>query len=195
MQWMTEWETNQVRSEIVDEPIQNPKEFIEILFNSVSDWISVINTATFKIEAVNKAFLDKLNVEEKDVIGKHCYEVNHHQSEPCEPPEHHCPLKEILKTGCRSSAVHVHYDKEGRKKIIQIIASPIVNEKGEIKKVAHIARDITERRQVEEALSESGERYRRLTQAVTDYIYTVVGDNREGAESNRGGSLQIGMRT
>ncbi len=39
--------------------------------------------------------------------------------------------------------------------------------------ILSIARDITKRKQTEEALRESRQRYKRITDAITDYIYTV----------------------
>ena len=46
-----------------------------------------------------------------------------------------------------------------------------------------IARDMTNRKQVEEALRESERRYKRITDAVTDYIYTVRLQDGQPAET------------
>jgi two-component system cell cycle sensor histidine kinase/response regulator CckA len=54
---------------------------------------------------------------------------------------------------------------------------PLRNEKGEIMLSLAITSDITERKEMEEALRESSERYKRITEAITDYIYTVRVEN------------------
>ncbi|MFQ6120522.1 MAG: PAS domain S-box protein, partial [Methanosarcinales archaeon] len=138
-----------------EEELRNSKEFIETIFNSIKDSISVIDTTNFRIVRVNKAFLNILNMEEKDVIGKYCYEVIHQRSKPCEPPNDTCPLAETLKTGYHSSAEHIHYDKNGREIYVEVSTSPIRNEKGEIHQVVHIARNITEKKQMEAKLIQS----------------------------------------
>jgi len=50
---------------------------------------------------------------------------------------------------------------------------PLLDIQGKIKGILGIYEDITEGRQAEEALKESEERYRRITSAITDYIFTV----------------------
>ncbi len=146
------------------------KEFIETVLDSVHDSICVIDTTSFRIVGVNRAFLDTLNLEEKDVIGKHCYEVTHRRTTPCEPPDDICPLAETLRTGYHSSAQHIHYDKDGRELYVEVSTSPIRNEKGEIPQVVHVTRDITKRKQAEEALRESEERFRMIAETSLDYI-------------------------
>ncbi|MFQ5869002.1 MAG: PAS domain S-box protein, partial [Candidatus Zixiibacteriota bacterium] len=135
-----------------EEELRNSKEFAETIFNSVEDSISIIDTTDFRIVKANQSFLSKLNMEEKEVIGKYCYEVTHRRSKPCEPPDDPCPLAETLRTGCHSSTEHIHYGKDGREIYVEVSASPIINEKGEIPQVIHVARDITERKKAEEAL-------------------------------------------
>ena len=60
---------------------------------------------------------------------------------------------------------------------------PLRNEKGEIVLSLAVTIDITERKEMEEALQKSEERYRRITEAITDYIYTVRVENGRSVES------------
>jgi len=168
-------ETGLLEEEVVqrkraEEALRNSKEFIETVFNSINDAISVIDTTNFRIVAVNTAFLNTLGMEEKDVIGKHCYEVTHHRSKPCEPPDETCPLAETLKTGKHSSAEHIHYDKDGREIYVEVSTSPIRNEKGEIPQVVHIACDITERKRAEEVLRQREQEFKALVENAPDAI-------------------------
>lgn len=180
------------QAKAVDEQPKNTKEFIETLIHNLNDSFSVIDAKNFKIILVNRAFLNAHNIEEREVIGRPCYEISHHRSMPCEPPEHTCPLSETLRTGDPSSAVHIHYDKEGRKKYFEIKTSPIRDEKGEIHQVIHISHDITEYKKAVEALWESEDRYKRLISSVTDYIYTVtVQDGRPVATSHGPGCVAV----
>ena len=53
------------------------------------------------------------------------------------------------------------------------------DERGNVQGVFAAARDVTERQRVEAALRESEERYRRITEGLTDYLYTVrIADGR-----------------
>ena len=55
--------------------------------------------------------------------------------------------------------------------------SPLRNEKGEIVLSLSVTVDITQLKKTVEALKASEERYRRITEAITDYIYTVHVEN------------------
>jgi len=192
MQPTAEPEAKRTRVKAVGQRIENSEELIETFFNNLCDPISIIDTDEFKILLVNKAFLNTYGLEEKDAVGKHCYEVTHHRSKPCEPSEDTCPLKQTLLTGRPHSAVHTNFSGEGGERYVEVTTYPILIEKGKIKKITHIARDITDRVQAERALQASEGRYRRLIESVTDYVCKVmVKDGQPVSTSHGPGCLAV----
>ncbi len=63
--------------------------------------------------------------------------------------------------------------KDGKEIPIDDSGAPIRNEKRDIIGVILVFHDVSERRRAEEALHQSEGRYRRITEAITDYTYTV----------------------
>ncbi len=66
--------------------------------------------------------------------------------------------------------------KDGAKRFIETSASLIRDGKGEPIGFRGVSRDITERKQAEEVLRESEEKYRQLTEEINDAIYTLDKD-------------------
>lgn len=64
-----------------------------------------------------------------------------------------------------------NYINDGKRTYYLCIASPIYNEKGELIGAIESVRDITERRETEEALAESEERYRRIVETANEGIW------------------------
>lgn len=139
------------------EELRRSKKFSETVLNSMNDAISIIDVRDFKIISVNRVFLELLGLRKEEVVGRHCYEVTHHRGSPCSPPDDMCPLIESVKTGETAVFEHVHYNKDGEKLYVEVSASPIKDEKGEFAQIVHVARDITERKRMEEALRRSVE--------------------------------------
>ena len=165
-----------------EESIKNTKEFYETIINSMKEALSIIDVKDFKIVDGNKAFLDRLGMKKEEVIGKRCYEITHELSGPCDSPEHVCPIMGALKTGISSVAEHVHYAKDGTKRHVEVSASPIRNERGEIIQVVHVDKDITERKNLEGQLAQAQklEAVGQLAAGIAHEINTptqYVGDN------------------
>ena len=89
-------------------------------------------------------------------------------------------IAEIFKNGeLRFESVHVRKDNsvfpvETHVKLIEIEGN---------KYCCSVIRDITERKQAEEALLQSEARYRRITEGLTDYLYTVRIENGHAVET------------
>lgn len=146
----------------IENDLKKSKEFVEVVFDSMHDSISIIDVRDFRIIDANKVFLDSMGKKREEVIGKTCYEITHRRHQPCIPPDDICPITDILKTDMPSTVEHVHYNNEGKKIYVEITASPIKNEKGETIQIVHAARNISERKKAEEELKVAYDKLRQI---------------------------------
>jgi len=102
----------------------------EITFNSVSDLISIHDTKNTILRA-NTAFASFFNCSPADCIGKKCYELIHGTTTTHNP----CPCETIKETKQTTS---VEFFEPNMKKTLQITASPILDDEGEITSSVHI---------------------------------------------------------
>jgi PAS domain S-box-containing protein len=96
-----------------------------------------------RIIDINDKLLDRLGLRREKVIGRHCYEITHHQSSPCSGEQHPCPLVQTLETSSPSQTVHCHLDKD-KNEIYYSISTYPLKEEGEVIGAIEISRDITE---------------------------------------------------
>lgn len=156
--------------------LKRSKEFTETVLNSITDAISIIDVNDFRIIDTNQAFSDIYGLRKEDSIGEHCYNISHNRTEPCSQPDDICPLQEALRTGRNSIIEHKHFLKNGKIQYVEVSASPIKDEKGNIASMVHVARDISARKLSEKALKESEIRFRSIVQSANDAI--MVGDSK-----------------
>ena len=134
------------------EALKRASDFNEAILNAMFDSMAIIDVHDLTIQRVNRIFLDYLGLEEEDVLGRPCYEVTHKRTSPCREPDDPCPLFRTLKTGRTHVFEHIHYKKDGTPTYHEVGTSPIRDETGAIVQVLHIARDISERKKLEEQL-------------------------------------------
>ena len=127
-----------------EEKIKRAAEEWRATFDSITDLVS-IHDNDFRLIRVNKAFANAFKMKPAELIGKPCYEIVHGAIEPV--PD--CPHRAAVETKEPATAeffepyLGIH---------LQISMSPVFNNKGEVIGTVHIAKDITERKKMDEQL-------------------------------------------
>ena len=138
-----ELHTSQERTRQLLQQTNKSKVFLETIIHGIEDQMMVIDL-DYRIVEVNRALLELVGLGRSAVVGKHCYEVSHHLNQPCSIPDHPCPLKDAVATGKAASATHVHFDKDNREHYIHVVCHPLLDEKGQVRQVIDLSRDITQ---------------------------------------------------
>jgi len=119
----------------------------EATFDSITDLVS-IHDRDFTVLRVNRAFCEALGLPPEELVGKKCYEVIHGSREPLGT----CPHAKAMET---MKPVTEEIWEPRLEKYLLVSVSPILDERGEVTGSAHVVKDITKRKQAEEALQQS----------------------------------------
>ncbi|MEW6657623.1 MAG: PAS domain S-box protein [Thermodesulfobacteriota bacterium] len=139
------------------------KEAEEALQEARRDWEEIfqaIGQPTFlldqeqKITAANRAALTALGLPLEEILGRRCYELLHFRSDG---PAPYCPMEKLLASGRVET---MEMEVEALEGTYLVSCTPVFDGQGNLKKVIHIATDITARKRAEEALRETQERLR-----------------------------------
>jgi PAS domain S-box-containing protein len=117
------------------------------VFDALPDLIAILDRNHMVVK-INKAMAERLGVSPDEGVGLHCYEVVHHTDAPIMG----CPHSKLLKDGLEHTS-EVQEDNLGGYFLVTV--SPIMNSEGEVLGSVHIARDITDRRKMEQKLQKA----------------------------------------
>ena len=171
----------------------------QTIFDHLPDPVLVLNP-DYLVEEANLSSLNRFQKKAKEVVGRPCYEVFHGFEEPCDRRGMTCPLPEVLEK-CQGVQVLQRYDDaDGTPRCDEITMSPLYSTEGTKKRVIEVIKDITPRKQLEEALKGSEERVRKdksfletIVNGIQDHMM-VIDLNYRVIEVNRALLQMVGHR-
>ena len=151
------------------EHIKQQAEFLDLVLESIPYPFYVIQASDYTIRLANSATY-KGNLS-KDVT---CYALSHNSDRPCGSEIHPCPLEIVKDTKKPLTVDHLHYDKEGNPRNVEVHAYPILDSEGNVSQVIESCIDITERKQAEEVLKRTYEQTKLLAYTISHDLKSPV---------------------
>jgi PAS domain S-box-containing protein len=154
-----------------EEALRDSETKLKQIFNTVRDEIAVVNTSG-KITEVNQRSQDLVGLRPDEILGRNFTEVDFMDSEELSRLAElfmgnvsgEVPFRPFLEF----EAKHV----DGHVVPVEVSLSPLRGAGGETEGFLAVLRDVSERKQAEEALRESERRYRLIADNVADVIWT-----------------------
>ncbi len=152
-----------------EEQIQQQNQLFQSTIEAIPHPFYVIDAMTYKIVVANSATAVFGDISKDST----CYALTHNCDKPCRGMEHMCPLEIVKKSRKPVTLEHIHYDRDGRSRCIELNGYPIFDSDGKVIQMIEYGLDITERKRVEEKLRESEERFRSVLQSAHDAIISI----------------------
>jgi len=128
------------------------------ILNAISDQI-LFHDTDLVIRWGNEAAARSVGMAQRELVGCYCYELWHSRSEPCE----RCPVLRAIETGSHAEGIITTPDERRW----EVIGEPVCDRDGKIKGAIEIARDITDRKKVEEKLLDYQAKLKSLSSQLT----------------------------
>lgn len=128
-----------------------PGKEIQTILSGIKDFVLIISPEREIIET-NEAFLSHIGRSREEAIGRKCYEVLRENKRSPSNCLNKCPLEEVIRNKRRCQVELTRLDCEKKQWHTELTIFPIWEKKGKIAKFIEISRDITKRKQDEEAL-------------------------------------------
>jgi len=90
----------------------------------------IIMDASYRIVAANRAYSREFG-QERPITGRHCYEVSHHFTVPCDQAGETCPLRLSQESGESRRVLHLHHTPRGEEHV-DVETTPIHNAEGKL---------------------------------------------------------------
>jgi PAS domain S-box-containing protein len=120
--------------------------FMNSALDALTHPFYVIDAADYTIQLANSATGFDNYAENRT-----CYQVTHKSKKPCSA-EHPCPLEIVKKTKKPAVTEHIHIDKNGDMRNVEVHGYPIFDNDGNVVQMIEYSLDITKQKKAEEEL-------------------------------------------
>jgi two-component system, cell cycle sensor histidine kinase and response regulator CckA len=137
-----------------EEALRRSEHYYRSLMNNLHEDIIVIDR-DYRITDINRNALQTLGRQRSDVIGKHCHQLTHGLNTPCHEHSQNCGLPSVFASAEPCNLHHVHIRDDGEKIHIDLLCSPLLDEKGRVTHMIEAARDVSDLFAAQQAASSS----------------------------------------
>lgn len=164
---------------IAEQALIEREAYYRSLLHSMHEDILVIEK-DFTISDANNSILKTTGFSTKDIIGKKCHKISHNSDVPCCDNGEDCQLQTVFETGLPKLVRHVHTKIDGSLAYVDVLFSPLKDEKGNVSKVIESIHNVTDLLSTQEALKESEERIKQIADNIDIVLFTLTaGENNE----------------
>ncbi len=193
-------EGDQLRSKVESEiKLAGQRSRFQRIFDHLPDPVLVLKP-NYLVEEANLPFLNRFQKTVNEVIGRPCYEVFHQFDEPCDLKGMTCPLPSVIEHCQTAQVLQTSANPDGTLRYDEITMSPLCPPEGTKKRVIEVIKDITARKQLEEALQSTEERTRKdkafletIVNGIEDHMMVIDLDY-QIIEVNRALLEMVGLR-
>jgi PAS domain S-box-containing protein len=132
-------------------------------FDAVPDMICLLDRDHHVVRA-NRAFLERFGDGTEAILGRKCHECVHGTRGPAE----FCPHAQTIRDGGEHTVEAFDPRLNAH---LRITTAPVVDEAGRPAGSVHVARDVTRRKEMEEALRESERKFRLIAEKTSDGLF------------------------
>jgi diguanylate cyclase (GGDEF)-like protein/PAS domain S-box-containing protein len=130
---------------LTDEGLRRSEIFLGTIFDSIHDPLSIVDNG-YKIIEVNEAYSRLKGKAAEDLLGRSCYEALHGRNNICEE----CVVEKTFKSADPCAKEKRVTAPDGSEVWMEIYTYPVFDVNGKVSHVIEYARDITDRKMMEE---------------------------------------------
>lgn len=135
----------------IPESLQLEIQFYWKILESIPHPFYVIDARDYSIKMANSATTQLGEIDEYTT----CHALTHNRKTPCKGSAHLCPLEEVKRTGQPVTLEHIHYNRDGETRYIEVHGYPVFDTDGKVAQMIEYCLDITQRKLAEEALQKA----------------------------------------
>lgn len=124
-------------------PLRESRAYLQTLIDGIPDVTMVIDRE-HRIVMANRAARRLAREGDPVSLCMTCHELSHHSDVPCQGLTEPCPLARVVETQQPVTVTHTHYDVGGNETLMEISATPVFDEAGEVVEMIEACRNIAD---------------------------------------------------